>query len=193
MDCEKTGALIRELRLKQGLTQLKLAEQLHISDRTVSKWETGMGCPDVSLLSSLAAALDTRVENLLAGTLAANGADHGNMKKLKFYRCADCGNILTATGEASISCCGKPLAPLVAQPMDADHAVTVTPVEDEEYLTFTHPMKKDHYLCFAALVGYSRVVLERFYPEQAGELRLPRVPGGKLYLCCSKDGLFVQK
>ena len=50
MNAEKTGALIRALRTEQGLTQKQLADRLHLSDRTVSKWERGAGCPDVSLL-----------------------------------------------------------------------------------------------------------------------------------------------
>ena len=62
MDCTKTGNLIRELRLKQNMTQLQLAQQMGISDKTVSKWERGLGCPDVSLLIELAAALKVSVE-----------------------------------------------------------------------------------------------------------------------------------
>ena len=55
MDCEKIGKLIRSLRRERGLTQLGLAEQMHISDKAVSKWERGLGCPDVSLLPELSA------------------------------------------------------------------------------------------------------------------------------------------
>ena len=54
MDYEKIGALIRSLRTQQGLTQRELAQQLTVSDKAVSKWERGQGCPDVSLLPSLA-------------------------------------------------------------------------------------------------------------------------------------------
>lgn len=193
MDCCKTGALIRQLRTEQSLTQAQLAEKLHLSDRTVSKWERGAGCPDISLLPQLAKVLGVEVKSLLKGELSVNEADRGNMKKFKFYRCPDCGNILTATGETAISCCGKPLLPLLAQPEDAMHTVQIEPVEDEQFITFSHPMKKEHYLCFAAMVGYSKVVIERLYPEQSCELRMPRIPGGMLYYCCSEDGLFVKK
>ena len=67
MDCEKIGALIRTLRREQGMTQRELGEALHISDRTVSKWERGLGCPDVSLLPALSARLGVALEGMLSG------------------------------------------------------------------------------------------------------------------------------
>ena len=67
MDSGKTGALIAEARKAMGLTQRQLAETLHISDRTVSKWERGAGFPDVALLEPLADALGLTVRSLLRG------------------------------------------------------------------------------------------------------------------------------
>lgn len=67
MDSGKTGALIAEARKAMGLTQRQLAETLHISDRTVSKWERGVGFPDVALLEPLADALGLTVRSLLRG------------------------------------------------------------------------------------------------------------------------------
>ena len=67
MDSGKTGALIAEARKARGLTQRQLAETLHISDRTVSKWERGAGFPDVALLEPLADALGLTVRSLLRG------------------------------------------------------------------------------------------------------------------------------
>ncbi|WP_295209879.1 helix-turn-helix transcriptional regulator [Ruminococcus sp.] len=54
MDYKKIGELICQLRKEKGLTQLQLAEKLHVSDKAVSKWERGIGCPDVSILNALA-------------------------------------------------------------------------------------------------------------------------------------------
>ena len=51
---EKTGALIASVRKEKGLTQKELAVTLHVSDTTVSKWERGIGFPDVSLVEPLA-------------------------------------------------------------------------------------------------------------------------------------------
>ncbi len=63
----RTGALIQQIRTEKGLTQKQLAERLHISDRTVSKWERGAGFPDLSLLEPLAEALELTVTELLHG------------------------------------------------------------------------------------------------------------------------------
>ena len=112
MDYEKIGALIRNLRTQQGLTQRELAQRLAVSDKAVSKWERGQGCPDVSLLPSLAQTLGVEVEGLLAGELLENEQTGGTMKNLNFYVCPTCGNILTSAVGAAVTCCGKKLAPL---------------------------------------------------------------------------------
>ena len=115
MDCEKIGLIIKTLRKEKGMTQLQLADRLKVSDKAVSKWERGMGCPDISLLPELASLLGAELESLLSGELQNQRAVAGNMKKLKFYACPHCGNILTAEGGAAIYCCGKKLIPLAAQ------------------------------------------------------------------------------
>ena len=67
MDNVKTGALIAARRKELTLTQKELAEKLHISDRTVSKWERGVGFPDISLLEPLADTLGLSVLDLIQG------------------------------------------------------------------------------------------------------------------------------
>lgn len=194
MEGREMGVLLRHLRQEANMTQRELAEILHVSAQAVSKWETGAGCPDVSLLAALAERFGVSVERLLTGDLEPNELDGGNMKRLKFYVCPDCGNILTATGGGEVHCCGRKLEPLTARPADEEHAVTVQEVEEDWYITFSHPMKKDHYFRFAAYVATERVLLVRLYPEQGGEFRIPQLRGGgKLYLCCSQDGLFEVK
>lgn len=191
MDRKQTGELLSRLRRERGMTQRELAEILHISAQAVSKWERGQGCPDVSLLSALAEIFGVSVERLLAGDLSPETADGGNMKRMKFYVCPDCGNVLTAAGGGELHCCGRRLEPLTARPADADHGVSAAEVEEDWYITFRHPMEKDHFFRFAAYVTMDRCLLVRLYPEQGGEFRIPRLRGGgKLYLCCSRDGLF---
>ena len=92
MDNAKIGALIRRLRKEKQMTQLQLAMQLHISDKTVSKWERGLGCPDVSLIGQLSGIFEVDIQNLLAGELSTNGVLGGNLKRIKFYVCPNCGN-----------------------------------------------------------------------------------------------------
>lgn len=72
MDAKKTGALIAERRKALGLTQKELAGRLIVSDKAVSKWETGAGYPEVTLLPLLAETLGITVDELLAGELRAN-------------------------------------------------------------------------------------------------------------------------
>lgn len=107
MDQIKTGELIRSLRTKNKLTQKQLAEQINVSDKAVSKWETGKGCPDISLLTELAAVFQMDLQTILNGEIDQKESETGNMKKMKFYVCPDCGNVITSTSEANISCCGK--------------------------------------------------------------------------------------
>lgn len=193
MDADKTGALLRSLRQEKHLTQLQVAERLHLSDRTISKWERGQGCPDVSLLPALSDIFGVNIEALLAGDLSPKRADGGNMRCLTFYICPTCGNILTATSRSELSCCGRKLKPLSARPADSGHRLTIEPNDGESYITFSHPMKKEHYLSFIAVVSWDRVLLMHLYPEQSGEVRLPALrKGSTLYFCCSQDGLFVQ-
>lgn len=190
MDCEKMGALIRALRQEKQLTQRQLAGLLHVSEQAVSKWETGMGCPDISLLPPLSSALGTPVEALLQGALPVQEERGGNMRKTKFYVCPVCGNVITSAAEASIACCGKSLSPLTAQKPSGEEDLAIQPVEDEYFITTAHEMTKEHYIPFVALVTGERVILSRHYPEWNLETRLPRRGLGMLIWYCNQHGLF---
>ena len=189
----QTGDLIRRIRLEKGLTQNQLAAALHLSDRTISKWERGLGLPDTALLPELSHMLGVPAERILEGTLSPNEPDGGNMKRTRFYRCPLCGNLLTSTGEAEISCCGRKLTALKPQPADSAHRLQTKIIDGEWYLSSGHPMTKEHYLTFAAWVEMERVLMLRLYPEQDGAVRLPQARSGKLYFGCSRDGLFTQE
>lgn len=193
MNYEKVGSVIYQLRKEAAMTQQELADKLFISNKAISKWERGQGCPDVSLLGSLSEVFGVNIEKILAGDISPNSADGGNMKRAKFYVCPMCGNILTATGDAEISCCGRKLEPLVSKTADAEHQLHVEVIEDDYYITFEHEMSKDHFLNFFAYLDYDRVTLVRLYPEQGGEVRFPKRGRGKLLFGCSKDGLFSWK
>ena len=189
MDSRRIGALIRVLRIERALTQRQLAERLGVSDKAVSKWERGGGCPDVGLLSELAGQLGTSVETLLQGNLSPNQQLGGSMKRLTFRLCPICGNIITTTGDADIACCGRTLTPLEMHDVDDNHSMNIQSIEGDWYLTFEHPMNKQHYLSFIAAVGYDRIALEKLYPEQGGEARIPQLPGAVLYTYCTNHGL----
>lgn len=190
MDNLKVGKLILNLRKEKGYTQKQLADAMNISDKTISKWERGLGCPDVSLLRVLSDVLGVNIEQILLGELEPNEVDGGNMKKIKFYVCPNCGNIITSTGEADISCCGRKLTSSVVKPSDDKHNINIDIIDDEYYITFDHEMTKEHYLNFIAYVTCDRVLLVKLYPEQGGELRIPRLRGGKFYFGCNKHGVW---
>lgn len=190
MDCGKTGKIIFELRREKGMTQKQLADAINISDKTVSKWERGLGCPDVSLLGELSEVLEVNVEKLLGGCLDKNDTDGGNMKKLKFYVCPECGNIMTSTGKSEISCCGRKLSELTAVKADENHSVKIEAMDDESYVVFDHEMTKQHFISFVAYSTCDRLTMVRLYPEQNAEVRFPRLRGGRLYFYCNEHGLF---
>ena len=189
MDCAKIGKLILQLRKEKGLTQKQVADQLNITNKTVSKWENGLGCPDVTLWKDLSDLLGTDVLKLLQGELKPNSPDIGKMNKMQFYVCPTCGNILTSTGKASISCCGRQLHPLVPVLQTEEHEATVEEIDAEYYFTLNHEMTKEHYISFIACVYDDRVLLNRLYPEQNPEFHLPLMRGRySLYLYCTRHG-----
>lgn len=189
MDCLKVGNLILKLRKERNFTQKQVAQMLNLSDKTISKWERGLGCPDVSILPELSHLFGVNVEKILQGDLSPNTTDGGNMKKVKFYVCPDCGNIVTATGNGEFTCCGRKLDPLIAQKASEQHMPNIEIIEDDYYITFDHPMTKEHYLAFVAFVKSDRMVFIRLYPEQNAAVRFPRMMYGELYFYCSQHGL----
>lgn len=192
MDLSKVGKLIYTLRKEKDMTQKQVADLMHISDKAISKWERGLGCPDVSLLPELSQILGVNIEGILLGTMQPNETVGGNMKKIKFYVCPQCGNLLNSTGEADISCCGKRVEALVAMKADEEHRLTVEPIEDELYITSPHSMRKEHYLTFVAYVTGDKVFLAKQYPEWDMQFCFHKYAHGKLYFHCSKDGLYYQ-
>ena len=190
MDQVKIGKLIRALRTQKGLTQKALAEAVGVGDKAVSKWERGLGCPDVSLLPQLSRVLGIGLEALLSGALDANDQERGNMKKMKFYVCPGCGNLITAATEASVSCCGRTLLPL--EPQKPEEPLSVEKIDDSWFISSPHPMTKEHYVSFAALLTGDTLFLRRLYPEWDLQTRIPAFGHGILLWYCTQHGLFRQ-
>ncbi len=193
MNSYVTGNAVKELRERRKLTQAELAEQIGVSSKTVSKWETGKGLPDISLLQPLAKALGVSVIELMNGEPIVNRNASGNMLRCKFYVCPICGNVIHSTGSAVISCCGITLPALEAEEADADHALTAENVEDEHFITVHHPMTKQHFISFVAFVTSDRLQLVKCYPEGGAETRLQLRGRGYLYYYCNQHGLFRKK
>lgn len=185
-----TGPAIKHLREKRKLTQAQLAEMIGVSDKAVSKWETGRGLPDITLVEPLARSLGVSVPELMNGEQIINQNRSCNVLRSKFYVCPICGNVLTSMGEAVISCCGVALPPLEGETAEHEHGLTLERVEDETFVTMDHPMTKEHYISFLAFVSDHRVQLVKLYPEGSAAARLQLRGHGWLYAYCNRHGLF---
>ena len=190
MDKYITGDVIRALREKRKMTQEELAEKLFVSGKAVSKWETGRGYPDISLLEPLAAALGLSVIELLSGRAVRNANRAADMVRGVWYVCPICGNVIRAAGEAVVSCCGVTLPPLEPESADADHTICHGISEDEYFVTVRHPMTREHHISFLVAVSDRRVELVKLYPEEdaAARFKIDRV--SELYAYCNRHGLF---
>ena len=175
------------------MTQAKLAEILGVSSKTISKWETAKGLPDITLLQPLAQALGISVIELMNGEHIINGNISGNMMRSKFYVCPVCGNVIHSTGNTLVSCCGITLPALEAEEADEDHTVAVEQVEDEHFVTVDHPMTKEHFISFVAHVNSDRLQMVKLYPEGNAETRLQLRGRGYLYYYCNRHGLFKKR
>ena len=193
MNTYVTSATIKQLREKRNMTQAELAQKIGVSSKTISKWETAKGLPDITLLQPLAQALGISLIELMNGEHIINKNTSGNMLRCKFHVCPLCGNVIHSTGNSVISCCGITLPALEAEAAEDDHAVCIQQVEDEHFVTIPHPMTKEHYISFLAYVTSDRIQLVKLYPEGNAETRFQLRGFGMLYWYCNRHGLFKKK
>ena len=203
MDRYVTGAVIKKLRESKKMTQEDLAERIHVSGKAVSKWETGAGFPDISLLEPLAEALGISVIELLSGEDVRNTNRSCNMEKGRFYVCPVCGNVIGTAGETVVSCCGINLPPLEAEEHAGtcgdeyedehgdEHRILIQADAGEYYVSIAHPMTKDHYISFIAAVSDRSVQLAKLYPEGSAEIRFRMDHVKHIYAYCNRHGLFL--
>ncbi len=190
MDQYVTGNTIRQLREQNNLTQLGLAEMLGVSDKTVSKWETGKGYPDITLLEPISEAFQVSVTELISGNTIRNANVSSNMLRSKFYVCPVCGNVIHGMGEAVIQCHGIVLNALEAEPADDHHQISIERVEDEYFVSIDHPMTKEHYISFMAAAASDSIQTVKLYPEWNAEARFKISCVKKIFFYCNRDGLF---
>ncbi|NBI60286.1 helix-turn-helix domain-containing protein [Lachnospiraceae bacterium] len=127
MDCTKVGKLIAHLRKEKGMTQKNLADAIGVLNKTVSKWECGLGCPDLSYWADLSSILG--VENILVSTGSASIFCCG--RKLERL------NLVEKTEELGIS----------IEETDIDYYITFNhPMEKKHYISFAAYVKNDRVL-----------------------------------------------
>jgi desulfoferrodoxin (superoxide reductase-like protein) len=164
-----------------------------VSDKAVSKWESGRGLPDISLIEPLAKTLGVSLAELLSGECVQNTNRHGNMLRSRFYVCPVCGNVIYSIGEGAFSCCGVQLPPLEAEEDDEEHKILTERIEGDLYATMQHPMEKTHFISFFAFVSSDRMQIVKLYPEQGAEARFPVHGRGVLYAYCNRHGLIRRR
>ena len=185
-----TGSVIKKLREKNGMTQLQLAKKLGVSDKTISKWETAKGYPDITLLEPIAEAFRISVAELISGNAVHNANVSANMLRSKFYVCPVCGNVIHSMGEAVIHCHGILLTPSEAEAADEHHGILIGRIEDEYYVQIDHSMTKEHYISFIAAASSGEMQMVKLYPEGNAEARLKIRGVRKIFFYCNRDGLF---
>ena len=185
-----TGAVIKKLREKNNFTQAELAGKLNVSDKTVSKWETAKGYPDITLLEPIAKVFGVSITELLSGNAIRNMNVSANMLRSKFYVCPVCGNIIHSMGETVIHCHGLQLLPADAEVSDESHKIHIERVEDEYFVQVAHEMQKDHNISFLAAVSSDSLQLVKLYPEGNAEARFKISGVKRLFAFCNRDGLF---
>lgn len=192
MNAEKTGSLIRSLRIKKGLTQKELAHMICITDKAVCKWEKGRGCPNITLISQLSKVLEVDIQSILQGYLDKNKKIGENMNHLKFYKCPTCGNLVTSIKSVELSCCGNKLSPVSAQTRSEPEYQPVIQEFDGQYsIKFNHPMTKSDYISQVIVVRYDQIMTVNLYAESEAIITIPQVRGIRLFVITNKSELIA--
>ena len=190
------GETIKAFREKNKMTQAELAEKIGVTDKAVSKWETGRGLPDITLIEPIAEALGLSVGELFAGEQIINENKSSNMRKSQLYVCPICGNLIQSAGDVAMSCCGVTLPALEAEEADSDHQIRCQTIEGEYYVTVEHPMTgehpmtKEHHISFIMYRTGDRLETVKLYPEGSTECRFFRRGRGEILAYCNRHGLF---
>lgn len=188
MNAQKTGSLILEARTKLNMTQRELAEKINVSEKAVSKWENGRGCPDITILPSLSQALQIDIESILRGDLSKNKSKGGNMQRLKIYRCPECGNIITSTNQIELSCCGHTLKELISEnEPDSSIIKSIEESDNQFFVTFKSPMTKTDYIAGVVTSTYDRTTVIPMFAEQEPSVTLPQISGVKVFVITNNN------
>ena len=192
MNAEKTGNLIRSLRIKKGLTQKELAHMICVTDKAVCKWEKGRGCPNITLISQLSKVLEVDIQSILQGYLDKNKKIGENMNHLKFYKCPTCGNLVTSIKSVELSCCGNKLSPVSAQTRsDPEYQPVIQEFDGQYSIKFNHPMTKSDYISQVIVVRYDQIMTVNLYAESEAIITIPQVCGIRLFLITNKSELIA--
>lgn len=164
-----------------------------MSDKAVSKWETGHGLPDITLIEPLARTLRISVAELLSGDIADNRNVSADMRRSCVYICPLCGNVVTSIGATAVSCHGIQLPPLEAEKPDPARTPLVEKNDGSLFVSMEHEMSKQHHISFMTLLTSDTVQIRKLYPEQSAEARFALNGPSTLLIYCNHHGLFSQR
>jgi len=187
---KETKDVLRELRIEKKLTQKELAEQLFVSDKTISKWERGAGYPDITVLNHIADFFNVSID-LLLGNVSPQV--NKGIKMIGFYLCPNCGNIIYSSDQTTISCCDKKLVRQEAKKADEDHQLSIIDSDGGHLLTINHEMAKEHFISFVAVRRANSINIIETYPEWDLQVRLDSFKYSRVYYYCSVHGLYYQQ
>lgn len=182
--------LLKTIRTEKNYTQEYIASKLNVTTQAVSKWERGLSFPDVGLLDAISSLLEVSIESLINGKVVINSLFNGNMKKVNFYYCRNCNNIIYSLNEVNLLCCSKKTEKLI--PSNEKFDIFIEKIEDELYITSNHQMEKDDYIYFIAYVTGDKLFFTKLYPEMNVEVRFKNVGHGIIYYFSIKEGLFYK-
>lgn len=192
MNAEKTGKIVKDARIKKGMTQKELAEKINVTDKAICKWETGHGCPDITILSQLSKVLEIDIQCILRGELVKNKSVAGNMNRCRFYRCQTCGNLVTSIKAIDVSCCGNKLFSVEAHKSDEEKYLPIIKEFDGQYtISFNHPMTKEDYIAHLITIQYDKILVANLFAEQEAIVTVPQIGGLKLFIITNKGELLA--
>ena len=181
MNLKNSALLIKKARKEKNLTQKELASLLFVEAKTISKWETGKGFPDLTYVPKLAEILALDLKSLINGEEENKKTDNGNLKRMKIYLCQNCGNLIWSTSSSDISCCRHKLKPVETGNF-LEGKVSVEIVDDEYSVSVDHPMEKENYVKYMIFNKDNIVEIVRLYPEGQASAVFPRFRRGFLYI-----------
>lgn len=121
-----------------------------------------------------------------------NNFINSNLIKAKFYICPECGNVNICTKNVQISCCGHNLNESVPQKANDESCLKAEAIEDEWFISSSHPMEKDNYISFVSFITGDKIQFIKQYPEWDMQLRIQRREHGVLLWYSKQNGLMFQ-
>lgn len=184
----KFNELVYKLRKAKRLTQKELAEKLHTTAKTISNWERKKNCIPAEMISSIIKELDIDKKFIYEEYIDEGSSKNG----VKFFYCPKCRNIMWSFTKNTQTCCNHTLYPLKASPENSEHYLytVISPHTGFLNVSSNHPQNAEHRIEFMAYVSEENVIIISQRENKPFSTSFNHMPGGILYMFCSKHGLF---